>query len=121
MNAMYMMFTVIILLGLLIALIGFIIGVIERKRFERKQDEMEYLERKQRQFYENEKNYTNGLKQEKERYEQLLNEMDYKQIPTKEQIQKMHWYMKYFGYIDQQQQNILNQFYDRHYPKNPFE
>ena len=104
----------------LIMVIAFLIGRIEKNRLERKQEYMAQLELKQKHYYQQEKEYVNGLKKEKEEYEKLLNELDRNTLPTKEELNKLHWYMNKYGIINQHHQNMLNQFYERNYPNNPF-
>lgn len=106
--------------SILIFIIGIGIGTVEKRNLERKQDYLDQLERKQKNYINNTLKEIDQLEQTKREYERMLSELDRSQIPTKEQIQKMHWYMKQFGYIDQHQSNQLNNFYNRNYPNNPF-
>ena len=112
---------ILVILGsIIIFIIGILIGIVEKNNLERKQDYLEQLERKQHHYINHTLKELDQLEDTKRQYERLLSELDRSQIPTKEQIQKMHWYMRQYGYIDQHQSNQLNNFYNRNYPNNPF-
>ena len=112
---------VIIIIGaVIIFTIGILIGMVEKLNLERKQDYLEDLERKQKHYKEHTLKEIHKLDQTKREYERLLSELDHSQLPTKDQIQKLHWYMKHYGYINQNQSNQLNNFYNNNYPNNPF-
>ena len=96
------------------------IGEVEKRRIERKQEYMEQLERKQKHYKNHTLKEIDQLEKTKREYERMLSELDRSQIPTKEQLEKMHWYMRHYGYIDQHTSNQLNNFYNRNYPSNPF-
>lgn len=106
--------------SIIIFIIGTLIGTVEKNNLERKQDYLEQLERKQSHYINHTLKEIDKLEKTKREYERLLSELDRSQIPTKEQIEKMHWYMRQYGYIDQHQSNQLNNFYNRNYPNNPF-
>ena len=106
--------------AVIIFIIGILIGTVERHNLERKQEYLEQLERKQSHYMNHTLKEIDQLEQTKREYERLLSELDRSQIPTKDQLEKMHWYMKHYGYIDQHQSNQLNSFYNRNYPSNPF-
>lgn len=110
----------VILGAIIIFMIGILIGIVEKRNLERKQDYLEQLEQKQKHYIDHTLKEIDQLEQTKREYERLLSELDRSQIPTKEQIQKMHWYMRQYGYIDQHTSNQLNNFYNRNYPHNPF-
>ena len=110
----------VILGGIIIFIIGTLIGIVEKHNRDNKLDYLEELERKQSHYMNHTLKEINQLEDTKREYERLLSELDRSQLPTKDQIQKMHWYMKQFGYIDQHQSNQLNSFYNRNYPSNPF-
>ena len=103
----------VILGAIIIFIIGILIGIVEKNNLERKQDYLEQLERKQHHYINHTLKEIDQLEHTKRQYERLLSELDRSQIPTKEQIQKMHWYMRQYGYIDQHQSNQLNNFYNR--------
>ena len=107
--------------AIVMIVMGVIIGSIEKKRIERKQEHIEYLDRKQQEHLYREQHELLNLKKQKEQYERAISKLDYSSIPTKDQLKKLHWYMNYFGYIDSHNQTQLNQFYDKNYPKNPFD
>ena len=106
--------------GVIIFIIGILIGTVEKRNLERKQDYLEQLERKQDHYKNHTLKEIHKLEHTKREYERLLAELDRSQIPSKEQLQKMHWYMRHYGYIDQHTSNQLNNFYNRNYPNNPF-
>ena len=112
---------ILVIIGsLIIFIIGILIGIVEQRNLERKQDYLEQLERKQDHYINHTLKEIDQLEHTKREYERLLSELDRSQIPTKEQIEKLHWYMRHYGYIDQHQSNQLNNFYNRNYPNNPF-
>ena len=106
--------------SIIIFIIGILIGEVENRRLERKQEYMELLERKQAHYKQHTLKEITKLEHTKREYERLLSELDHSQLPTKDQIQKLHWYMKHYGYINQSQSNQLNNFYNNNYPNNPF-
>ena len=106
--------------AVIIFIIGILIGDVEKRNLERKQDYMEQLERKQQHYINHTLKEIDKLERTKREYERMLSELDRSQIPSKEQIEKLHWYMKHFGYINQHQVNQLNSFYNNNYPHNPF-
>lgn len=106
--------------AVIIFIIGIIIGMVEKRNLERKQEYMELLERKQTYYKNHTLKEIQKLDQTKREYERMLSELDRSDIPTKDQIHKLHWYMKHYGYINQSQSNQLNNFYNQNYPNNPF-
>ena len=106
--------------SVIIFIIGILIGTVEKRNLERKQDYLEQLERKQDHYKNHTLKEIDKLDKTKFEYERLLSELDRSEIPTKKQLEKMHWYMRHYGYIDQHQSNQLNNFYSRNYPHNPF-
>ena len=104
----------------IIFIIGILIGEVENQRLERKQDYLEQLERKQEHYKNHTLKEIHKLDQTKREYERLLSELDHSQLPTKDQLQKLHWYMRHYGHISQSQSNQLNNFYNQNYPHNPF-
>ena len=111
---------VIIIGSIIVFIIGILIGIVQKRNLERKQEYMELLERKQAHYKNHTLKEITKLDQTKREYERLLSELDRSDIPTKDQIQKLHWYMKHYGYINQNQSNQLNNFYNNNYPNNPF-
>ena len=111
---------VIIIGAVIIFIIGILIGIVQKNNLERKQDYLEDLERKQEHYKSHTLKEIHKLDQTKREYERMLSELDRSDIPTKDQIQKLHWYMKHYGYINQHQSNQLNNFYNNNYPNNPF-
>ena len=110
----------VIIASVLIFIIGILIGTVEKRNLERKQTYLEDLERKQKHYINHTLKEIDKLEKTKRDYERMLSELDRSEIPTKKQLEKMHWYMRHYGYIDQHQSNQLNNFYNRNYPHNPF-
>ena len=110
----------IIIGSIIIFIIGILIGIVQKNNLERKQDYLEQLERRQDHYKNHTLKEIHKLDKTKREYERLLAELDHSQLPTKDQIQKLHWYMKHYGYINQHQSNQLNNFYNNNYPHNPF-